>query len=152
MNQAQNEERRNIFWKALIGISSVLLIAIAAYFIVQLFTANPLEGTWSYEDSNLLMTIQEGNVAEMELPDQFEGGSVTVSMSYEVDVDTKTFTLRMDEDAIVKAAERTEEKVSAAQIRDVLSLLEGVYDYNIEQNQLTLTEREYGEQLTFERQ
>ena len=35
--EAQKEERKNVFWKALIGVSSILLIAIAAYFIFQLF-------------------------------------------------------------------------------------------------------------------
>lgn len=152
MNNAQNEERRNILWKTLIAVSSILLIAIAAYFIVQLFTANPLEGTWSYEDSNLLMTIQDGNIAELELPDQFESGSVTVVMLYEVDVDTKTLTLRMDEGELTKASERTEGKVSVLELQSIVSVMEGVYDYNIEQNHLTLTEREYGEQMTFEKQ
>lgn len=152
MNKARNEERRNILWKALIVVSSVLLIAIAVYFIVQLFTANPLEGRWSCEDSNLLMTIQDGDIAELELPDQFEGGSVTVSMLYEVDVDTKTLTLRVDESAVTKAADKTDGRVSVLELKSVVSAMEGVYDYNIEQNCLTLTEREYGEQMTFEKQ
>ena len=56
--EAQKEERKNVFWKALIGVSSILLIAIAAYFIFQLFTANPLEGTWVNADSDMQMTIK----------------------------------------------------------------------------------------------
>ena len=37
-------------------------------------------------------------------------------------------------------------------LNTAISSLEGSYDYNIEQNQLTLTEREYGEQMVFEKQ
>lgn len=152
MNSAQKEEQRNLLWKILIAVSSILLIAIAAYFIVQLFIANPLEGEWSYEDSNLLMVIQDEDMVEIRLPDYFVTGSVTVSMPYEVDVNTKTFTLRMDEEALAEASKRAGGEVSVSEIRDVVAALEGVYDYNIEQNQLTLTEREYGEQLTFDKQ
>lgn len=152
MNQAQKEERRNIFWKVLIVISSVLLLAIGAYFVFQLFTGNPLEGTWSYEDSNLLMTIQKDDRVKFTLPDQFDGGSVTVEMVYEVDVNTKVLTLHMVEEAVERAAGQTDGAVSASEIENVISALEGAYDYNIEQNQLTLTEREYGEQMIFDKQ
>ena len=42
--------------------------------------------------------------------------------------------------------------MSKETVENVVTSLEGNYDYNIEQNVLTLTEREYGDQMTFEKQ
>lgn len=150
--EMQKEERQNLLWKVLIAVSSLLLIGIAAYFIYQMFTSNPLEGVWSYEDSNLVMTIKDGNTVELELSDYFEGGSATVVMYYEVNVDAKTLTLHMNEEAVKAAQEQSGGNASSEEIRSVAGALEGAYNYNIEQNQLTLTEREYGEQMVFDRQ
>ena len=80
--EAQKEERKNVFWKALIGVSSILLIAIAAYFIFQLFTANPLEGTWVNADSDMQMTIKDVQTAEFMLVES-ESGEVVVTMYVE---------------------------------------------------------------------
>ena len=41
-----NEEKRSTIWRTILTVSSVLIIIIAVFFIVKLFTGNPLEGTW----------------------------------------------------------------------------------------------------------
>lgn len=152
MSQTRSENTKNVLWRVVISVSSLLLIAIAGYFIFQLFTSNPLEGVWSYEDSNLVMTIEEEHNVTLELPDEFEDSEVTVKMLYTVDVDEKTFILGISEEEVEKAAAKTEGKVSGEQIHNVVSSLEGSYSYSIEQNQLILTEQEYGEQLIFDKQ
>ncbi len=151
MNLVQDEERKNVFWKALIAVSSVLLIIIAAYFVYQLFTANPLEGTWVYEDSDLQMTIKDGQTAEFVLEEYAEKGTMTINMYYKVDVDQKTLSLYLSDDEAARIAKNTDGEVSVEEVRLIFDSLEGTYDYNIEQNQLTLTEREYGEQMIFDK-
>ena len=42
--------------------------------------------------------------------------------------------------------------MTEGQIRDLLESVEGTYDYNIESNILTLSEREYGNQMVFEKE
>ena len=148
--EAQKEERKNVFWKALIGVSSILLIAIAAYFIFQLFTANPLEGTWVNADSDMQMTIKDVQTAEFMLVES-ESGEVVVTLYYKVDVDQKTLSLYLSDEEAAKIAKSTNGGLSVEEVKLAFDSMEGTYDYNIEQNQLTLTEREYGEQLVFDK-
>ena len=107
-----NEEKRSTIWRTILTVSSVLIIIIAAFFIIKLFTGNPLEGTWISEDSGAVLEI--GDDGELTLKEA-ESGEVQNLNAY------------------------TE------------GILSGSYDYNVEQNTLTLTEREYGDQMVFER-
>ena len=46
-----DEEKRNRLWKTAISVSTLVIILIAVFFVIKLFTSNPLEGTWVREDS-----------------------------------------------------------------------------------------------------
>ena len=52
-----DEEKRNRLWKTAISVSTLVIILIAVFFVIKLFTSNPLEGTWVREDSDLMLTI-----------------------------------------------------------------------------------------------
>ena len=123
-----NEEKRSTIWRTILTVSSVLIIIIAAFFIIKLFTGNPLEGTWISEDSGAVLEI--GDDGELTLKEA-ESGEVQ-NLNYSVDTKTKIFTVQT-ENAYTEG------------------ILSGSYDYNVEQNTLTLTEREYGDQMAFER-
>ncbi|HIW40796.1 MAG TPA: hypothetical protein H9743_01380 [Candidatus Mediterraneibacter vanvlietii] len=123
-----NEEKRSTIWRTILTVSSVLIIIIAAFFIIKLFTGNPLEGTWISEDSGAVLEI--GDDGELTLKEA-ESGEVQ-NLNYSVDTKTKIFTVQT-ENAYTEG------------------ILSGSYDYNVEQNTLTLTEREYGDQMVFER-
>ena len=148
---AKNDDHtRSIIWRSVMSVTSVVIILIAVFFLVRMFTMNPLEGTWDYEDSDLIMTIKGNNTAIIKWPDEFDGNQIAVSMDYDIDSKTKTFSLRLNTDAVKKAADS--EGISEDVIIQALDRLEGTYDYNMEQNQLTLTDREYGSQLIFEKE
>lgn len=148
---AKNDDHtRSIIWRSVMSVTSVIIILIAVFFLVRMFTMNPLEGTWDYEDSDLIMTIKGNNTAIIKWPDEFDGNQIAVSMDYDIDSKTKTFSLRLDTDAVKKAADS--EGISEDVITQALDRLDGTYDYNMEQNQLTLTDREYGSQLIFEKE
>ena len=123
-----NEEKRSTIWRTILTVSSVLIIIIAAFFIIKLFTGNPLEGTWISEDSGAVLEI--GDDGELTLKEA-ESGEVQ-NLNYSVDTKTKIFTVQT-ENAYTEG------------------ILSGSYDYSVEQNTLTLTEREYGDQMVFER-
>ena len=53
-----SEEKRNTAWRTVMTVSSVLIVIIAAFFIVKLFTGNPLEGTWVSEDEGIRMEVR----------------------------------------------------------------------------------------------
>ncbi|RHS82321.1 hypothetical protein DW928_01200 [Firmicutes bacterium AM43-11BH] len=148
---AKNDDHtRSIIWRSVMSVTSVVIILIAVFFLVRMFTMNPLEGTWDYEDSDLIMTIKGNNTAIIKWPDEFDDNQIAVSMDYDIDSKTKTFSLRLNTDAVKKAADS--EGISEDVITQVLDRLDGTYDYNMEQNQLTLTDREYGSQLIFEKE
>ena len=123
-----NEEKRSTLWRTVLSVSSVLIIIVAVFFIAKLFTGNPLEGTWISEDSGAVLEI--GDDGELTLKEA-ESGEVQ-NLNYSVDTKTKIFTVQT-ENAYTEG------------------ILSGSYDYNVEQNTLTLTEREYGDQMVFER-
>lgn len=148
---AKNDDHtRSIIWRSVMSVTSVVIILIAVFFLVRMFTMNPLEGTWDYEDSDLIMTIKGNNTAIIKWPDEFDGNQIAVSMDYDIDSKTKTFSLRLNTDAVKKAADS--EGISEDVITQALDRLDGTYDYNMEQNQLTLTDREYDSQLIFEKE
>ena len=148
---AKNDDHtRSIIWRSVMSVTSVVIILIAVFFLVRMFTMSPLEGTWDSEDSDLIMTIKGNNTAIIKWPDEFDDNQIAVSMDYDIDSKTKTFSLRLNTDAVKKAADS--EGISEDVITQALDRLDGTYDYNMEQNQLTLTDREYGSQLIFEKE
>ena len=149
MIEQKDEKKRNILWRMAISVSSILIIVIAAFFLTKLFTDNPMEGKWENEDSDLLINIKSDGTAVIQWPEKFEGSDVAVSMHYDMNKDAKILTLHRDETAMKDIAEETEGTLTTEQLDSVISSLEGSYDYNIEQRQLTLTEREYGEHKVF---
>lgn len=147
---AENDERkRNILWRTTISVSSIVIIVIAIFFIVRMFTANPMEGSWIDEESGRMIEIQGNEVIKVEWQDEADGSLQVVNMAYTLDRESKIFSLHIDEAAVEKAVESG---MSEEKVENVVDSLEGSYDYNIEQNVLTLTEREYGDQMTFEKQ
>lgn len=125
-----NEKRRSTIWRTILSVSSVLIIIVALFFIIRIFTVNPLEGTWVNEDSGEVIEIRDGEVTMSSSDDESGAESSTVQCS--VDTKTKVFSV----EGVSAYSEGT---------------LSGSYDYNIEQDTLTLTEREYGDQLVFVR-
>lgn len=127
-----NEEKRSTIWRTILTVSSVLIIIILVFFIVKLFTGNPLEGTWVDEDSGNVLVIRDNGELSLTLSES-DDTDEKFTAEYDVDTKTKVLTVRMENDVYAE---------------DTLS---GTYSYNIEQDTLTLTEREYGDQLVFVR-
>lgn len=141
---AENDEKqRSKLWRIAMIVSSILIIVIAIFFGIRLFTSNPLEGTWINEDSGLVMKVQGNDSALLEWPgDSEEEGT---KLKYYVELKSKTFTLyREEEDGM----EETDYDTSSDS-GFVTETMEGTYDYSLEQGELTLTEREYGDQMIF---
>lgn len=125
-----NEEKRSTLWRTVLTVSSVLIIIIAVFFIVKLFTGNPLEGSWVNEDTGETLVIYDSG--ELTVSPSDGNGSEDFTAHCSVDTKTKVLTVQ------------TESGYSEG-------ALSGTYNYNVEQDTLTLTEREYGDQLVFVR-
>ncbi len=147
-----DEKKRSVLWRLAMSVTSVLIILITVFFLFRMFTGNPLEGRWSYEESDLHMTVREDGVALIEWPDQWHGSQAGVEMPYDLDTETKTFALHVDEEAVKRAVEASGGTLTETAVNGALGSLEATYDYNMEHNQLTLTDREYGNKLVFDRE
>lgn len=142
-----NEEKRNTLWRTVVSVSSVLIIIVAAFFIIKIFTGNPLEGRWISDEMDVTMEVKDEETAV--LTAGTDSGPVSVRMEYSVDTDMKTFTMQVNESEIQSSADS--QGADTQVIQELAEAFEGTYDYSIEQNTLTLAEREYGEQMTFTR-
>ena len=143
---AENDEKkRSKLWRIAMTVSSVLIIIIAVFFGIRLFTSNPLEGKWINEGSGLVMRIQGNGTTSLEWPDETDGSE---ELRYHVDLKSKTFTLYQGEE------DGTPQEVydTSAESGFAAETMEGTYDYSLEQGELTLTEREYGDQMVFEKE
>ena len=129
-----NEEKRSTLWRTVLTVSSVLIIIIAVFFVVKLFTANPLEGKWTSESTGGTIEITDKDELIIQTEDQ---ESSTIVRGF-VDKKTKTLTVGLSGEGPLDP-----------EIEMIIGT--GSYNYNVEQDILTLTEREYGDQFVFER-
>ena len=125
-----NEEKRNIAWRTVMTVTSVLIILIVVFFAVKLFTSNPLTGNWENTDDGMKLTIK--NNGTMDIVQALDESTVSVPVDYTIDM------------------EYTKD-CSKQELQDIADVMEGTYEYSVEQNVLTLTDSEYGSQKTFEK-
>ena len=130
----------------MLTVSSVLIIIVAVFFVVKLFTDNPLEGTWVGDEGDITLTFTDERESVI-----VQNGTISVTTECSVDKSSKVLTVRVSDEAVREQAEDTNGEITETQIQDLLDNIEGTYEYNIENTTLTLTEREYGSQMTFEK-
>ena len=119
---AKNDEAmRSRIWKISTMVSSVLIVIIAIFLLTKLFTTNPLEGSWVNEDGSLELKVQSGG--ELSILD--------------------------NEEEMQKIADGSDGLYTAEMLENAVSSVTTSFDYSIDQDELTLTEREYGEQIVF---
>ncbi len=146
MFMKNSEEKRNTAWRTVLTVSSVLIIIVAVFFVVKLFTDNPLEGTWVSDEGDITLTFTDERESVI-----VKNGTISVTTECSVDKSSKVLTVRVSDEAVREQAEDTNGEITETQIQDLLDNIEGTYEYNIENTTLTLTEREYGSQMTFEK-
>ena len=141
---AKNDEnKRSTLWRVAAYGSSVLIVLIAVYLLTKLFTSNPLEGSWEDEDGNLGMTIKKNGSLLVNIPELAEGQGLDVKMNYALDKEEKTITIHPDEEEL----ERLSGQYAKEELLHTVNSVATTFNYSVDKSRLTLTEREYGEQL-----
>ena len=128
------------------GFDSRIIVGVVLL-LTKLFTTNPLEGEWADEDGSFNMSILKNGSMVITIPEEGADLSVDVDMKYTLNKDEKTITITPDEAGFQKLADKTGGQYTEEEIRQALSTVITTFDYSVDQEQLTLTEREYGEQL-----
>lgn len=129
----QNEDKRSKIWQITIIVSTLVIICVAVFVIIKLFTTNPLVGTW-YSDDGVMKLVINDKQAEVVLMDD----EITSVYTYTID---RT-------DKFVAFAEKDNKGDDNASLES----MDSSFAYSIDKDILTLTEREYGEQLIFVKQ
>ena len=65
MLMEQNEKGRDTIWSVVMAVTTVLILLIGIFFLTKLFTANPLEGTWSDTENGMVLHIKSDGVMEV---------------------------------------------------------------------------------------
>lgn len=147
---AKNDEnKRSTLWMAATIGSSVLIILIAVYLLMKLFTSNPLEGKWEDEDGNLSMTIKKNGTLTVSVPEFSDNEDVDVKMNYTLDRDEKTIAIHLDDEELEKLSEMSDGKYTKEMLSRAVDSVATTFNYSVDRSCLTLTEREYGEQMIF---
>ena len=108
-----------------------------------------LEGSWADEDGNLNLTIEHDGALIVNIPAIGEEESVDVVMEYTIDKEEKTITIKEDEARLQEAVEHSNGHYTEETLKSAVSPIVTTFDYSVEQDQLILTEREYGDQMIF---
>lgn len=150
---AKNDEaKRSKIWRIVMTVSSAVIILIAVYLLVKVFTGNPLQGTWVNEDSNVEMEIKSGSSLTLRVPDLAEESSVNVKLDYSLDKNDKIFTISEDKEELKKLADKSDGMYTEEALEAALGSYMTSFTYSVDGEQLTLTEREYGDQMVLIRE
>ena len=126
-----DEEKRSRIWRIVTTVSSALIVIIGIYLLTKMFTTNPLEGEWIDENGRIDLNIKSNGTMTMMVLDFAEEDRVDVNVKYSIDKDDKIIT------------------ISSKDLEAVVDTLTGTFSYSVDKKQLTLSEREYGEQMIF---
>lgn len=147
---AKNDEaKRSRIWRIVTTVSSVLIVIIGIYLLTKMFTTNPLEGEWVDENGRIDLNIKSNGAMTMMVLDFSEEDRVDVDVQYSIDKDAKIITISAKDSEFEKLAEKSEGRYTKDDLKTVADTLTGTFSYSVDKKQLTLSEREYGEQMIF---
>lgn len=150
---AKNDEKeRSFLFRIVIWTASVLIIAVAAYFLIRSFARNPIAGTWEYQDDNITMTIQSDDKVKLQFDNLQAVPELAVTMDCQVDKTEKTLVIGgLQQSEIDRILEQYDGQLTQSALDTALSMFTTSFDYSMERQTLTLTDREYGEQMIFDK-
>ncbi len=144
-----DEGKRNKDFKIATIVSTVVIIAVAVYLLTKMFTTNPLEGRWEDEDGSMSLTVEPSGEMLVVFSEVGEAADVEVPMEYTMDKEEKTITIRVDEQEAADLADASGGGFTKEILDAAVGAVHTTFGYNIEDDRLILTEREYGEQMIF---
>lgn len=150
---AKNDEvKRSRLWRITLLVSSVLIVLVVIFLLTKLFTTNPLEGSWEDENGKISLSVEPDGTASVTVSEAETGQVIQVPMKYTIDRDAKTVTIEKDLQAIREAAEESDGNLTQESMEAAAESLDDSFDYSVDQDTLTLSEREYGDQIILIRQ
>ena len=147
---ANNDEaKRSKIWTVVTAVTSVLIVIIAIFLFMKMFTGNPLEGSWTDEDGNIDLKIGRNGQMTVILPASGDGEETQVPMTYTLSKESKTISIQEDDNKIQEIAEKSNGQYTEETLKNAVQSIGTTFEYSIDGGTMTLTEREYGEQMMF---
>lgn len=149
---ANNDEaKRSKIWTVVTAVTSVLIVIIAIFLLMKMFTGNPLEGSWTDEDGNMDLKIGRDGQMTVILPASGDGEETQVPMTYTLSKESKTISIQEDDNKIQEIAEKSNGQYTEETLKNAVQSIGTTFEYSIDGGTMTLTEREYGEQMMFKK-
>ena len=147
---ANNDEaKRSKIWTVVTAVTSVLIVIIAIFLLMKMFTGNPREGSWTDEDGNMDLKIGRNGQMTVILPASGDGEETQVPMTYTLSKESKTISIQEDDNKIQEIAEKSNGQYTEETLKNAVQSIGTTFEYSIDGGTMTLTEREYGEQMMF---
>lgn len=144
----RDEEKRSKAWLVAVLASSVIILLVVVFFVTESVIRNPLEGEWYSEEKGYHLEIDEDEVT---VEATIDGEDIEVDLYYTLDKKDKVITLKSSAAAYAEAADDTDGNLSAGEIGEALNEFVASYNYSVEGDKLTLTEREFANKFVFTR-
>ena len=145
----RDEEKRTRDYRIVFITSTVVILLVVAIFIIKSVFANPLEGDWNSKGTGYHIEIDDDG--EISIETTVNQVFVEVDATYTIDKDAKIITIKPELNTYEEAAKETNNLLTAADIDAKLKEVMTSFDYSLEKDTLTLSEREYGDQFVFTR-
>lgn len=127
-------------------ISSVIIIFVAVYLLLKVMNENPVVGEWVDDDGNYAMNIL--NNGKLYVTDFTKGGDVEeVELLYKIDKENRIIAISSNEKVLEDVMEVSGSEHALDAMETELSDQTVVFEYSVDNDQLMLTERDYGEQM-----
>lgn len=144
-----SEEVRNKAGWIVFGVATILIIVVGAFFLVDSVKRNPLEGEWISKGTGYFMDIDDDG--DVDVTALIDSNTIEVDANYQIDKGAKTITFTPNLTSYEEAAKESKGALTAAEIDAALDAFMTSFDYSLENDKLTLKEREYGEEIIFTR-
>ena len=127
-------------------ISSVIIVFVAVYFLIKVMNENPVAGEWMDDDGNYAMNIL--NNGKLYVTDFTEGEEAEEQeLLYKIDKENRIIAISSDEKVLDDVMEASESEHALDAMELELNDQTVVFEYSVDNDQLILTERDYGDQL-----
>ena len=142
------EEKRSRLWRVTATASLIVVILVAAFFVIRIMTNNPTRGIWSSTDSDMTLAIPSIGAVTLSWPESDSLSDLTVKLDSDINRDRQLICFSADEKTAEKAAQQAHDPDT---VRATLSMLNGTFYYEVSDGIMTLTDPDSGDSLTFEK-
>lgn len=141
-----DEEKRTRIWSRGMIISSVIIIFVAGYLFIKMFNENPVAGEWMDDDGNYAVNIL--NNGTLYVTDFSEGDKAEeMELLYKLDKEARMIAISSDEKVLEDVMEVSDSEHAEEALETEFNDQTVIFNYSVDNDQLILTEREYGEQM-----